>query len=71
MFTVCCFPFLVEDEKAGAMSMLAETLHAGDRPRFQDVLCFRFHHFSYHIWVYLQILFTYWYAHALFTVEAC
>jgi hypothetical protein len=62
---------LVEDEKAGSMSMLAETLHAGDRPHFQDVFCFPFHHFSRHIWFALQSLFSDWYSHARFAFDAC
>ena len=39
------FPLLVEYEKARAMPMLAEMLHAGHRPHFQDILCFRFRRF--------------------------
>ena len=62
---------LVEDVKAEAMTMLAETLRVRGRPHFQDVFCFPFHHFSRHIWFALQSLFSDWYSHARFAFDAC
>jgi hypothetical protein len=62
---------LVDDVKAEAMTMLAETLRVRVRPHFQDVLCFRIHRFSHHIWLALQSLSGHWYAHAQFAFEAC